>query len=345
MAETANAACTQCHANLHTKEGHPKFDAHVSGFDRKHPEFYPVRHGQFDPGTVNLNHHAHLQPTLRGPNGPVQMRCEDCHRPTGVNEPWPYSVAVVQPASQQPVVVPAAEVQQTKKRYAEIAAGPYMAPIKYVNQCAACHTLQFDPLIPEPAPHGKPEVVHAFIVEKIKQLVKANPELVHKPVTTGYKDQIEATRNYLRPALDYLVLPTVPTTPENWVSQRTEIAERVLWRKDCKVCHSQTTGEPDKLPTSVKAFIPARWLADSEFDHQAHSMMTCESCHSGISGSKLTSDVNLPKIETCRRCHKESGALKGAAEGRCYECHSYHDWRKEQPLKGKFDVNALRAGS
>ncbi len=154
-----------------------------------------------------------------------------------------------------------------------------------------------------------------FVVDKIKQLVKANPELVHKPITTGYKDQIEATRNYLRPTRDYLVLPTVPTTPENWVTQRMELAERLLWRKDCKVCHSQTTGEPDKLPTSVKAVIPARWLAHSEFDHPAHRMMTCESCHSRISESKQTSDVNLPGIETCRRCHKEGGAMKGGSRG------------------------------
>src|SRR5271165_6604486 len=344
MAATTDAACTQCHGDLHVKDGELKYDPHVSDFDGKHPQFLPLRQGQFDPGTVNLNHHAHLQPTLRGPNGPVQMRCEDCHRPTGIHEPWPYSVAVVQPASQQPVLVPAAETQQVKKRYTEVGAGPYMAPIKYVNQCAACHTLQFDPLIAEPAPHDKPEVVRAFLVDKIKQLVKANPELVHKPITTGYKDQIEVARNFLRPTRDYLVLPTVPTTPENWATQRVELAERVLWRKDCKLCHSQTTGEIDKLPTSVKAVIPARWLAHSEFDHPAHRMMTCESCHSRISESKQTSDVNLPGIETCRRCHKEGGAMKGAAAGRCYECHSYHDWRKEQPLKAKFDLNALRAG-
>jgi DNA-directed RNA polymerase subunit RPC12/RpoP len=74
-------------------------------------------------------------------------------------------------------------------------------------------------------------------------------------------------------------------------------------------------------------------------------MMTCESCHSRILESRQTAEVNLPGIETCRRCHKEAGAMQAAAEGRCYECHSYHDWRKEQPLKGKFDLNALRAGN
>ena len=55
------------------KQGELKFDPHVSDFDNKHPQFLPLRHGQYDPGTINLNHHAHLQPTLRGPNG--RCRC------------------------------------------------------------------------------------------------------------------------------------------------------------------------------------------------------------------------------------------------------------------------------
>lgn len=344
MAATADAACAQCHGDLHIKQGELKFDPHVSSFDNKHPQFLALRRGQYDPGTINLNHHAHLQPTLRGPNGTVQLQCGDCHRPVGINQPWVYSIAAVPAASQQVVVVPAAETQRQKKRFTETGAGPYMAPIKYVNQCAACHTLQFDPLISQPAPHDKPEIVLAFVVERVRQLVKENPDLVHKPISTGYEDQIEATRNFLRPTRDYLVLPKAPTTPENWTEQRIEIAERLLWRKDCKVCHIQTTGETDKLPTSVKAVIPARWFLYSEFDHPAHRMMTCESCHSRIAESKQTAEVNLPGIETCRRCHKEAGMSQAAAEGRCYECHSYHDWRKEQPLKGKFDLNALRTG-
>lgn len=345
MAETADAACSQCHADLHVRKGEVKFDPHVSDFDNNHPQFLAVRRGQYDRGTVNLNHHAHLQPTLRGPDGPLQMQCNDCHRPVGINQPWPYSITAVQAASQQPVVVSAAETQEQKRRLTETGAGPYMAPIKYVNQCAACHTLQFDPLISRPAPHDKPEIVRAFIVEKIKQLVQQNPDLVHKSIATGYEGQIEAARSFLRPTRDFLVLPKAPTTPLNWVAQRTEIAERLLWRKDCKICHSQTTGESDRLPTSVKAVIPARWLPYAEFDHQAHRMMTCESCHSHISESNQTADVNLPGIETCRRCHKDAGMSQAAAEGRCYECHSYHAWKKEQPLKGTFNLDALRAGN
>jgi len=341
LAATMDVACTQCHSDLHVKEGTPKYNPHVSGFDSRHPQFLPLRQGQYDPGTVNLNHHAHLQPTLRGPNGPVQMQCSDCHGPAGFNQTWPYSLTLSQPSLPPAGVMPTSEVLQRGKSFAETGEGRYMAPIRYSNQCAACHTLQFDPLIPEPAPHGDTAKVRAFIEQSIQQLVKQHPELVRKPITTGYGDEIEATRNFLRPTRDYLTLPTRATTPENWVEQRIGMAQRLLWKKDCKVCHEQTTGEPDTIPLTVKALIPALWLPDAEFDHQAHRMMKCDSCHARVSESKLTSDVNLPGIETCRRCHKQDEGKTDAAEGRCYECHSYHDWRKEKLVQGKFDLNTL----
>ena len=113
LAATADSGCTQCHADLKSKDGVIRFDRSISGFDRHHPEFAAVRSGR-DPGTMNLNHFVHLQPTLRGPQGAVQMKCDDCHRPLNVDEPWPYSVAVVQPATQQPVLVGATETSREK---------------------------------------------------------------------------------------------------------------------------------------------------------------------------------------------------------------------------------------
>ena len=346
LAATTDEACGQCHRDLHVKDGQLKYDPHISGFDHRHPQFAALRKGYFDPGTVNLNHHAHLQPTLRGPNGPVQMQCSDCHRPEGIHQPWPYSLAIVQPTSEKPETAAVGGGQppkllQPKRSFADTGEGYYMQPIRYADQCAACHILQFDPLIAEPAPHGNAEKVRAFVESSIRQLLKTHPDLVRKPITTGYGDQIEATRNFLVPTRDYVVVPAQATTPENWVEQRIEIAERLLWRKDCKVCHERTTGQPDMIPTTVKAVIPARWFLHAEFDHQAHRMMTCESCHAHISDSKLTSDVNLPGIETCRRCHKQEGPMANAAEGRCYECHSYHDWPKEQLVKPNHDLNTL----
>jgi hypothetical protein len=30
--------------------------------------------------------------------------------------------------------------------------------------------------------------------------------------------------------------------------------------------------------------------------------------------------------------------MRLAAEGRCFECHSYHDWRKERRVSGVMDI-------
>lgn len=338
LAETSDSGCTQCHSNLKTKDGQHNVEAAIGGFDKKHPEFAAVRPGQSDPGTINLNHYVHLQPTVRGPRGTVQMVCGDCHRPTNTMEPWPYSVATVQPASQQPVLVGVADTQQRKRRSVKAGAGAYMAAIKYVNQCAGCHVLQFDRIIREPAPHDKPEIVHAFIVNKYTGYIRANPEALRTPVL--------AIDDGMPPGLTLTALrPTGPDqmalarTPDDWVQQRTAEAERLLWNKNCKICHSSTDHPGPGLPQSVKAVIPARWLPRAEFDHEAHLMLTCVSCHAGIPNSRKTSDINLPGIALCRQCHKEAGAARASAEGRCFECHSYHDWRKERSVNGIMEIS------
>lgn len=364
LAMTADSGCTQCHGNLMVRDGAPNYDPHISGFDHHHPEFAVLRLSQADPGTIRLNHRVHLQPTLRGPAGVVQMDCDDCHRPLNANDnrPWPYSVALVQPASQQPVMVGQAQAQQRKRRSVEAGPGAYMTAIKYVNQCAACHTLQFDPLIQTPAPHDKPEIVHAFIVKTLTDYIAQHPEALKsdpgalpdngvQPVGIAPTDSA-GQRNFLSPLRQSAIIPqgnvgttkapTVRLSAEDWVQQRTAKAETLLWEKNCKVCHIVTREVGGQLPTEVKAIIPVRWFPNAEFDHEAHRMVKCTGCHLKIPNSKSTSDVNIPGIEVCRDCHQQRGQAANAAEGRCFECHSYHDWRNEQPVKGRVDIRQLR---
>jgi hypothetical protein len=351
LADTAYNACAQCHGDLKSNDGVIRFDPHVSGFDRHHPEFAAVRSGR-DPGTVNLNHNVHLQPTIFGPAGAVQMKCDDCHRPLNVDEPWPYSVAVVQPASQQPVLVGATGAQQRKRRSVEVGPGAYMTPIRYVNQCAACHVLQFDPLIPVPAPHTKPELVHAFIVQKLTEYAVANPSVLRTDPASALSYDEEGPRNFLRPlgeSTDQRNIMRPPgdgrsqaLTATEWVQRRTAKAEKLLWSKNCNICHESTVGGGEGLPTSVKAVIPPRWFPHAEFDHEKHRMMSCISCHNRIPQSQLTADVNVPGIDICRDCHQQGGRAVSAAPGRCFECHSYHDWRNEKRTQGKLDLTKLR---
>ena len=307
LASTSNEACTQCHGDLGAKDKNspPKFAANIGGFDRSHPEFAVLRPGRSDPGTIKFNHQVHLDAKkgIRGPHGVVQLQCVDCHRPPGGNQPWPYGVS-------QPV---------------EAGSRAYMAPVNYMEHCSACHALQFDKRFSEPAPHKEPKVVFEFVQQKLTGYIAAHPgdvRIVDEP----------DKRLPSRP------VPPVPRNAQEWVAYKLADAQLLLWRKACKECHSLSYPAGEALPVVAKAEITKRWLTHAEFDHQAHQMLACTSCHAKTTNSKDTSDILIPGIHVCQECH-HSG--KNAAEVRCFECHNYHDWSKEKPIDGKFTVPQL----
>jgi hypothetical protein len=202
----------------------------------------------------------------------------------------------------------------------------YMQPVNYEKHCAACHTLQFDRRFSESVPHKDPQVVYDFAHSKLAAYIAAHPAeipLVDEPDKR---------------------LPTRPPQPParnatEWVQQRMTDAQLLLWRKSCKECHALSYPNGfEALPTVAKASITKRWLPHAEFDHKAHQMVECVSCHAKANQSRETSDVLLPGVQSCQQCH-HSG--KDAAEARCFECHAYHDWSKEKPVAGKFTIKQL----
>lgn len=282
LAATSVQTCAQCHANLKATEGTLRFAAKISTFTDGHPEFAAVRSGHPpDPGTIKLNHQVHLKIGLRGPQGPVQLQCLDCHEP-------------------------ALHGDRTD-----------MAPVEFSKHCASCHPLLFDKRIPEPAPHQDPAVVHEFVVRKFADYIALHPDEVHEPVT-------------LHRDLPSRPIPPVPADAEQWVAQRVDEAERLLWQKSCKECHPVTFPVPGSRPEIAKAAIPTSWMNNSHFKHAAHQLVACADCHPQAVASERTSDVLLPGIATCQKCH--DGA-RNSAETRCFECHDYHDWSKAKPVR------------
>src|SRR5258707_43347 len=59
--------CVQCHSDLGTKDGHPRFVTDIRGFNRNHPEFVPLRDGFKNPSTIAFNHAAHMGDSIMGP--------------------------------------------------------------------------------------------------------------------------------------------------------------------------------------------------------------------------------------------------------------------------------------
>jgi hypothetical protein len=302
LAAVDDQNCLQCHRDLKIASGQPTVADSIGSFGGDHPEFAVRRDGALDRGVLRFNHEVHAKTDLRGPGGPTKLDCVTCHKPAAPP-------------------VPAVAANAGGRRHA---GGDPMAPITYAANCASCHPLYFDPLIDAAAPHETPDKVHAFVVQALEQFIAANPGQIGRP------DPVRGRIPVSFPA------PMRPvTTATEWTAERTTRAEQLLWSKTCAECH---TVEPaaGAIPRIVATSLRTSWMPHARFDHRAHQLATCTSCHAATT-SRETSDVLMPSIATCQACHTP----RTGAEARCFECHGYHDWTKEKPPTGGFDLNRL----
>jgi hypothetical protein len=208
---------------------------------------------------------------------------------------------------------------------------PYMLPIKYAQQCEGCHTLEFDKRFgAEQVPHDKPEVVHKFLVERYRKFVTDHPAAWHDNSAPQVQRIVAQTQ--LAPARN----------PEQWVEMQVGAAETLLWQKTCKECHTVPVTAAPALPELPKSAIPQRWMQHAAFNHTAHTLLECESCHTETRKSKETGDILLPGIATCRTCHRREQEVGTGADARCSECHVYHDWSKKRPVKTPYSIPQIR---
>lgn len=329
----SNQSCAKCHADLHTINGTARYSAHIQSFEDGHPQFAALRSGAKDPSTIQLNHAIHMKPIRRGPNGPiVQLECADCHRAAALTAQWTYGDAKFAMTSvtykdEDEFLPKHAGTLPTRRG---LDGREYMAPVKFANACAGCHSLAFDKLIEEQVPHDKPEVVHAFVVKKLQEYIATHPSAV-RVVRDPSRD---LTGKPLQPEVRML-------TPAQWVTERTADAEELLWRKTCKQCHVLEPIAGAVLPQVAAGRITQRWLPHAKFDHDAHRGFSCVSCHAQAISSKESSDILIPGIANCQTCHAPGPAH---AESRCFECHTYHDWSKRKEVLPTFTLPALKTG-
>jgi hypothetical protein len=324
LAATSDASCTQCHANLTARGTSVSVARNIASFEGDHPEFSVLRAGRGDTGTIQLNHFRHLQPNLLGPSGRVQLVCTDCHRAAAdAKGAWPYADPLSQRAGANDTLPDATK----SDRVITSESRAYMAPATYAQNCAACHSLQFDKRITDAVPHDTPEVIHPFIVAKFQADIATHPselrvardprrDLPEKPISAEYRS----------------------LTPAQWVAERTAEAEQLLWRKTCKQCHTLIIADGAALPKIAPSNVTALYMPHAKFDHSRHGLVSCESCHAAALASQQSSDLLLPGIATCRSCH-HSGTE--AAESRCFECHTYHDPAQRKPAHSDFSLTDL----
>src|SRR5690606_24014260 len=99
-------------------------------------------------------------------------------------------------------------------------------------------------------------------------------------------------------------------------------------KSNCAKCH----GVEHEITEIPNPRIPDRWLVRSEFNHQSHGMLRCDSCHqqatlppsreanAALTWTGRTADIMLANINSCRTCHTP----KGGAPHNCVLCHTYH---------------------
>jgi hypothetical protein len=360
IADSSDRGCTTCHADL--KGSH--YASGIHSFVDGHPQFAPLRPGYEDDQKIKFNHQAHLQAGLKGPNGMVALTCADCHRTpaTQALTPWRFgSMPQVREASldMTPSGLNGAANSSHLDPLHPTDNRAYMAATAYAANCRDCHTLKFDRHISGEAPHAAPAEVRMFIREKLQAYAVANPEVVAAEIQNWANDPMAKVPQY-RP------LPP-PRNAQEWVAVRSRQAERRLWYQSCNLCHSMKI--PDDSPTVVAASLrsvqfdthtvhtmtvatlpqdsltlptvaptnqKARWFSDAVFSHQAHIAVSCESCHARTRISNQGSDILLPGIASCQKCHDGKSSPQGPAlasghaESGCFLCHQYHDWSHPQ---------------
>ena len=370
LAAATTRNCAECHADLGATGPGTHFTKNIKSLADGHPEFAALRAtanaAPADPGKIKLNHALHMRSIRRGPKGPnVQLDCSDCHRPSQTsNLQWEYGDKKYADAT---VSYQAGEEFETGGTRGLAAKKPWsdrqlMAPVKFANACAGCHSLTFDKRFEEGVPHDRVDVVHEFLVKKFGEYIARRPNELRE----AQDPQRRLTGRANGPATRI-----VSTT--QWVKEQVAVSEELLWHKTCSQCHAisatplqdvkiarwnATSGQRGateasglaavpsdngKLPTIAAADTRLQWLPHAKFDHDAHTGFSCVGCHQNALKSTASADLLIPGIAVCQTCH---AAGPGYAEARCSECHTYHDWSKRKEVKPGFTLPGLvRGGS
>jgi len=308
LARPNDRHCTNCHADLKAQFGSECASfRNVASFGG-HPEFALWSGKQaVDPGNVEFNHHKHLG-----------LRVED--KLAGIE-------------------VEVLKLQQLQCGYCHQldAAGKYMQPIQYDKHCQDCHPL----LLPVDTSKVMPEALKLALQVFLKKPVshprdKQSAWHVRAEVRERYLKFAQTNPGILKltsvPQEDWMILGGLPSRGEpatpsqiDWVNTQWKMAEMLFFDKDgCVRCHQEIgkkAARPDGLPDFGQPVIPSRWLKHSVFDHKAHRMVECASCHEKAPTSATRSDVLIPKLSSCQACHQAGPA---SARADCMECHTFH---------------------
>ena len=170
--------------------------------------------------------------------------------------------------------------------------------------CESCHSLAYDQV------GGTFRKLHHGDVDQMLADLRAMDRSPRRPVVTGRS----RPERYARGGLYY---SNFGPPGRSLVGIDRALAPGGV----CGECHLPATSgnRLDVMPVN----LPDRYFAHGGFDHHAHRQEECSTCHEAES-SKVSSDVLLPDLASCRECHQGETAIEAEVPSSCAMCHSYH---------------------
>ena len=253
----------------------------IHHFADDHPQFRFAAEKWRDPDTLKFNHALHLtRATIPPLPGGTKLDCAFCHRPD--------------------------------------ATGAFMKPVAFESACRVCHSLPFDPEMPQlTLPHGNAEFVSAFL----RSLPKQYLNLATNPADANafVRQKLARLREQFGSgeALEQRVFFSTATTgPAAQIGTLSGDTRAVF--PGCAYCH-EVKPTASGSPQIIRPVMPERWLTRAKFDHAKHANVACAQCHDARH-SQETADILLPARKTCVTCHSPRGGVADT----CAECHTYH---------------------
>ena len=289
LASVTGKDCLRCHADLKVKN--PTFDIHrsITDFGKTHPEFAVMVE---DPETGK----------------DMRVRLDDADR---VKDNAMVKLNHKLHLDPELPGLQSGPLQCTNCHRAAERKGYLMPPVKFEAACVQCHALDFDSKFSDKTvQHGRqPQELDLYL-----KILYASLWPLSEEAQTGGK--------------------AAAPKEKAWIAAQVEKSEEKLFGKKgtrkrgkCQLCHINDTsprrelGVDDRFPVLAETAISDRWFLNSNFNHAAHTMTKCIACHEAAPQSEATTDVLLPKVTTCRKCHD----AKGTASPSCLECHLFHE--------------------
>lgn len=218
--------------------------------------------------------------------------------------------------------------------------GVDMRPATMEDHCASCHRLQFDNAAPDRVlPHGEPDEVIAVINDYFAARASRGQPVVLKQDTGGRRRPGEKGAK-VEAAAAPAAAPAGPAPQQQAQLTAAQRLDALFGKALCGYCHEVLS--PAQSARKKWEVLPVRvaevWMPKSVFDHAAHTTSECIECHkadasasavsvlsaaaTGLLSSSAT-DVLMPPIETCRKCHGGEEAI-AEVPSTCTMCHVYH---------------------